>query len=224
MQKVNYFNSIPISLPKERIYARLGYSPSRTTLSSKQKDLIEAAITEAEFLLNLSGAGRIISLKAVSSREVILENNIVFKSSSLANFLASSEKSLIMAATAGEKIISAIEEKSKNHDLTTAVVYDAVASETVDACLSWIMSYYRRILRRENRTLPLRRFSCGYGDLSLENQKIIWELLGLSYLGIEITEQFILRPEKTVTAICGVVKLTQDKKDNEEKKIFKKTS
>ena len=48
------------------------------------------------------------------------------------------------------------------------------------------------------------RYSPGYGDLELYNQDIFYRLLNLENWGVEITENYMLIPEKTVTAIVGI--------------------
>jgi cobalamin-dependent methionine synthase I len=48
------------------------------------------------------------------------------------------------------------------------------------------------------------RFSPGYGDFVLENQKIFFDLLEMREAGISLSKTFQLIPEKTVTAITGL--------------------
>jgi len=48
------------------------------------------------------------------------------------------------------------------------------------------------------------RFSAGYADFNLENQKAIHEMLQMGKNGVAITPSFILLPEKPVTAISGI--------------------
>jgi cobalamin-dependent methionine synthase I len=110
-----------------------------------------------------------------------------------------------MAATAGSAIMEAIKEKTRQDDLATAVVYDATASEMTDTGLDWIMDYLNQQIRREGKTLLPRRFSAGYADFNLENQKAIYEILQMGTIGVTITSSFILLPEKSVTAISGIV-------------------
>ena len=109
-----------------------------------------------------------------------------------------------MGATAGSEVMAAIAGEATGDRLTRGVVLDAVASEMVDASLDWIMSYFRRELRRENKTLTEKRYSAGYGDFLLENQGVLFRLLELDRIGVAITDNFILIPEKSVTAIAGV--------------------
>jgi hypothetical protein len=49
-----------------------------------------------------------------------------------------------------------------------------------------------------------RRFSCGYGDFSLNYQQFFYEILEFEKYGIKINDKNILFPEKTVTALLPV--------------------
>ncbi|NLV69188.1 MAG: methionine synthase, partial [Spirochaetes bacterium] len=64
--------------------------------------------------------------------------------------------------------------------------------------------YIAQQVKRRGENLTRMRFSAGYGDFMLENQKHFFELLGLEKLGVSLTERYIFIPEKTVTAIAGV--------------------
>lgn len=111
-----------------------------------------------------------------------------------------------MAATVGKKIIEDRDAEIKQGNSVKAIIFDAVASEVVDALLDWFEKYFGTLIRRENKFLT-RRFSPGYGDLKLETQKIFYSLLNLKKLNVKITKKFILLPEKTVTAISGIEKI-----------------
>jgi hypothetical protein len=58
-----------------------------------------------------------------------------------------------------------------------------------DAGLDWIMDYFNQQLRREGKTLLPRRFSAGYADFNLENQKAIYDTLQMEKIGVTITRQ-----------------------------------
>ena len=137
-------------------------------------------------------------------RNIRLAGGLSFASEKLSTFLRDSRESVLMGATAGREILGAISEKTKKGDMTAAVVYDATASEMTDATLDWMRDYINSQLRREGTTMLTRRFSAGYADFALENQKDIYEALQLGKIGVTITSGFILRPEKSVTAISGI--------------------
>jgi cobalamin-dependent methionine synthase I len=113
-----------------------------------------------------------------------------------------------MAVTAGPKIIQAIRALEKD-DLKLGVIYDASASEIVDAGFDWIQNYYNQELARESRYLLGKRISCGYRDFSLKYQDIFYKLLNLERLGITMTKAYMLVPEKSATAVTAIAVKTQ---------------
>ena len=205
---VIYFESITISLPREQIYNRLGYSKGKTSLSSEQKDLFENYISQAQFFISLKGAGVIIPIENIGVTEIKLENKVILRSSDLAKLLVGCEAVLLMGASAGDEIGKEIAKDSAGKNVTRAVVFDATASEVTDKGLNWITNYFRRQLSRENRYLIEKRYSAGYGDLALDSQKPIYDILKLGKIGVSITDEKILVPEKSVTAITGIKPIT----------------
>jgi cobalamin-dependent methionine synthase I len=136
--------------------------------------------------------------------KIILSEDLVFNSKKLSVFLRDCREAVLLGVTAGSAIMEAIKGKTRQDDLAAAVVYDATASEMADAGLNWIMDYLNQQLRREGKILLPRRFSAGYADFDLENQKTIYEVLQMGKIGVTITSSFILIPEKSVTAISGI--------------------
>lgn len=204
MREPEIFNQINIDLPLADIYKRLGYREGVTAMSaSRQKETQEIIDSSLQF----------IKLRAAASIEVIKkENETIYidsfsiQSKLLYSLLRESDEILLCAVTAGEEIIKEIKSIGKK-DLTRAVIFDAVASEMADASLDWLVSYYGRQLVRSGRRLTDKRISCGFADFSIENQKKIYDLLKLKKIGVDITKQFMLVPEKSVTAVLGVIKL-----------------
>jgi len=202
--KVNFFSQISVVVSEQLIYARLGYAKGKTQLARAQKDEIKSYIAQAMSLIDLQGVEARIGIKNIGSADIALDENIILKSASLAKFLKGCSEVIFMAVTAGKPIVRAIENNSKGENVYAAVIFDAVASEITDAGLGWIMQYINRQLRRQNRCVTSARFSAGYGDFSLENQRIIWQVLRLKELGIDLTQSNMLVPEKSVTAVAGI--------------------
>jgi len=204
MTPVIFFESISIPLPRKEIYRRLGFIKGVTEISSSQKEEIELFIQDALSLIHLKGAGLRIPVQEIKGARIILAEDVTFESNQLAALLRNCREIVLMGATAGNDIMKAIEEDAAGRNVTRGIVFDATASETVDASLDWIMGYFNRTLLRENRQLLKKRYSAGYGDLLLETQNTIYRLLQLDRIGIRITESCILIPEKSVTAITGI--------------------
>lgn len=204
MTPVIFFESISIPLPRKEIYRRLGFMKGVTEISSSQNEEIERFIQDALSLIHVKGAGLRMPVQEIKGARIILTEDVTFESNQLAALLRNCREIVLMGATAGNDIMKAIEEDAAGRNVTRGIVFDATASETVDASLDWIMDYFNRTLLRENRQLLKKRYSAGYGDLLLETQNTIYRLLQLDRIGIRITESCILIPEKSVTAITGI--------------------
>ncbi|MBA4397815.1 MAG: hypothetical protein C0394_10620 [Syntrophus sp. (in: bacteria)] len=204
MDKVRYFNNISIETPLAQIYRRLGFRKGVTDLSPRDQAETEGYIETALSLIQLKGAARRLPVLREGKSTLRLPQEAVFESRRLVKFLGGSDEILLMGATAGPEIMAAIQEDASGRNVTRAVVLDATASETVDAALDWIMACYNQTLRRQGKRLLTARYSAGYGDLALENQRTMYRLLALDKIGVEITETCILIPEKSVTAITGI--------------------
>lgn len=204
-----YFNAMRVELPIKAIYARLGFRKGMTAIRDAEKSRVEASIEDAVGIVQLRGAACVLGLMAVGKDGVELQDGTVFSSSALARMLSGCDQVLLMAASAGQDIMDAISSATRSDNLSRAVVLDAVASELTDSGLDWIMDYMNQELTRKARRLTRARFSAGYGDFLLENQKAMHRILGLDAIGVSITNSSILIPEKSVTAVAGVVPAKQ---------------
>ncbi|MEN6620952.1 MAG: hypothetical protein ABFD50_05350 [Smithella sp.] len=203
MMPVNIHEVIPIIPPYNKIYRRLGFRKKTTKITIKQKK-------ETDFFIEK--ALSFISLRGCTLREFINNNDgdkvtigkLIFESKQLARFLFGCRETLFMGATAGNTIMEAIADQTATGNFYASVIYDATASEMTDAALNWLMNFYNSQLRREGKKLLPRRVSAGYSDINLEYQKKIYEQLEMQKIGVIINHSFILRPEKSVTAITGI--------------------
>lgn len=204
LMNVHYFDSITVRVPNEKIYARLGFAKGKTQITDSQQQTIQRHIDDAVSLIELKGSGLRLPITAIDSNKIDLAKNIHLESESLSQMLTGCKEILFIGATTGNRIMEAIQKESGTDQLSKAVVFDATASEVVDEALGWIISFFDYELRRENKSLTSRRFSAGYGDFSLENQKILYNILNLERFGVKLTKTYMLIPEKSVTAVVGI--------------------
>lgn len=199
------FETIRIDLPRKSIYRRLGYRRNATQISPLQTKEIESYMEGARELISLKGTLLRLPICEIDPTRVVLGKEVVFESRHLARFLDRCREVALLGATAGSEIMAAIAGDAAGGHLTRAIVMDATASEMTDAALDWMMSYLRQSLRRENKMPLPRRYSAGYGDFALENQRTIYRLLQLDRFGVALTESCLLIPEKSVTALTGIL-------------------
>jgi hypothetical protein len=186
------------------ILNRLGYSKINTMLDRKNEELLEYGIREGSLLCRPKGVFCRLKITERNTEQVKLENNIEFISRNLSAMLEECGEIILMGATVGREVTERISYEVNEGNASLGLIIDSVASQKADACLDWMTAFVNKMLRKEGKTITARRYSPGYGDFSLANQRIIFDVLQLAKLDLELTEKYILIPEKSVTAIAGI--------------------
>jgi len=205
--KKHYFRYIPSNPKKEMILTRLGYKNKVTTLYDNEKSFLNNAIKEGLILCQPQGLYCISDIIENDGRTIFFENNVIIDSLDLSKLLSHSKKAIFMFATVGYDVSKRISYEITSGDASLGVILDSVASQTADAAVGWITEFVNKLLERNREKLTRYRYSPGYGDLSLNFQKIIFNLLDLGNFGIKITDSCMLEPEKSVIAISGVERM-----------------
>ena len=132
----------------------------------------------------------------------IIIDNIEFKSQKLLNHLKNSTSVILFSATLGRGVDDLIHKYSAD-DIAMAAVVQAVSSSMVESLCDIACDELKEQIKGEHRP----RFSPGYGDLSIIQQKEFFFLLPVEEkMGVSLTESFMMMPTKTVTAFIGVIK------------------
>ena len=204
MNDIKVIRSIRPVYNKNLILSRLGYDKYRTALSGGTMREVERLINDTENTLSITAAYRIVDITHINSPQIVLEDGTTLSGQKLSELLKNSCQALIMGATGGAKIMELIARKQKEGKMSEAVVVDAAASEITDSALDFVMAMLEQHLRPKGKFLTKMRFSPGYGDFDILQQKEFYRLLKAQELGIMLNEACLLIPEKSVFAIAGI--------------------
>ncbi len=126
----------------------------------------------------------------------------VISSSNLAFNLRGCSQVVLFAATIGAPIDAAIRRATAS-DPVKASIYQATAAMYVESFVDLFNAFIKDQTEAAGGTNPAR-FSPGFGDCSLENQKLFFSLLNCSKIGLTLMDTLIMAPEKSVTAFIGI--------------------
>jgi len=199
---LRFFDSIHIDIPYQDIYKRLGYREGVTKIEKEDNEFKNYILDGLQFI-DLKAVALRIPIKKINIDKVYFKGNLIIKSKLLVSLLSGCVEMLCIATTSGKKIIEEIGKLEKK-DFARAVVYDALASEMADFCFDWVIGVFLQELKRENKELTKKRISCGYSDFSIKYQKKFYKILNLKKLGISITKDYMLVPEKSAIAVLGI--------------------
>ena len=128
---------------------------------------------------------------------------VTLESANLAKNLKGCTKAILFAATIGpacDRLVKRANLKS----YTLMSCYQAAGAAAIEAYCDQLNGKIEEEAKAEG-LYPRPRFSPGYGDLAIENQKTWFELLNITKnTGITLTDSYLMVPTKSVTAIIGL--------------------
>ena len=194
------YNAPEVSIKEILRYARSG-EEAKDVVTLAQECLEEAAevlsykVCFREFDISVSGDQCDLGFVKV-------------KSKGLSKNLGACKRAIVFAATVGLGIDRLIMKYGAVAPSKT-VMFHAIGAERVEALCDLFCT------DMENELGPItRRFSPGYGDLSLSMQRDIFRALDCTrQIGLTLNDSLIMSPSKSVTAIFGI----KDSGDTEEK-------
>lgn len=134
-------------------------------------------------------------------------SRVKFIGNDIFEHLKNCEKCAVMAATLGIEVDNAIRNAQRG-EMLRALVLDACAAEFIEKLCDKAQDEIRAEAAREGYALNFR-FSPGYGDFPIEMQREVAALIDTARrTGITVTDNSIMIPNKSVTAIIGFTKDT----------------
>jgi len=126
-------------------------------------------------------------------------------SADLARTLDGCETVELMAVTIGEALETRGREYFSQGRPFAGFMLDRMGSFLVEAAMRGLHAGVRaRYAGQGLRTT--RRYSPGYGNFSLEAQEHFIRLIGDALPDLRLTSGYLLIPEKSVTAVCGIAR------------------
>ena len=124
-------------------------------------------------------------------------------------FLKECDSVVLLAATLGAEADGLIR-RTARRNMTDAVILDAAGS----AAIEMVCDNFCEDLAKEFTTRCLTdRFSPGYGDMPLDDQRAIFRLLDVTRrTGVTLSSTGLMIPQKSVTALIGLSDRPQEKR------------
>ena len=148
----------------------------------------------------------------------VVNTKLILYGKDIKEHLKDSEHCVLMAVTLGNDV----ERKTRLYEkinLTKALILDACATTAVEE----VCDYVERIVKEKailnNKDITFR-YSPGYGDLPLDVQSSFLRALDAQKkIGLIVSENNLLFPRKSVTAIIGIINSGSKKKIKSCKKF-----
>jgi cobalamin-dependent methionine synthase I len=109
----------------------------------------------------------------------------------------------IFLATIGSRLEDGVSQLMSKRQILKATILDAVGSEAAEKTACYIEDRVRELASSNGAEITLR-YSPGYCDWDITQQRVLFEAMDSAPLGVELTEECLMVPRKSVSGIIGV--------------------
>lgn len=176
----------------------LGYRGNEITEVVENK-LFEA-VSLANSIIAPKAVWRPFSIVNTNEGLSLSDTDYVLCGASITKHLSGYERVILFCVTLGFEFDREVERRMVT-DPTLAVILNAAGIQAIEKCAD----YVQKEVEEELLVKTGVRFSPGYGDFSLENQKDFVRLLNTERMvGVRLSRNNLMSPLKSVTAVCGL--------------------
>lgn len=190
-----------VKITQKEVYRYLGYG--KVYPSDEVTSLIEKCTAEFNRHVFYKACYTKTDILVDEDAETIDFGFMKVKSHSLIINLKGCTSAYIFAATTGAMAERHILKQNRLSALQ-GIVTDAIGSASIEDFCDALNQMLIDTVAKDNKYLR-PRFSCGYGDFPLEFQPQILSFLDSSRkIGLNVTENLMMTPVKSVTAVVGI--------------------
>lgn len=144
----------------------------------------------------------------VDAQVVMLEDGPIFHSPKLAKTMCSSREIVCFLATVGPQLDEEVSRLSAKGRISSAYILDAMGSGLVESVVDNFQDKMSKKMRPQGMGVTVR-FSPGYCDWPLTQQRELFSLLDAQELGVKLSRSCLMTPRKSISGVFGIHPLDQ---------------
>lgn len=192
---------LPLRHCRADILRYLGYHAGKTEIDEQVEDLLK----QTQLSFQTIAQPHAIYCSG-NLQDFALES--YWDSCDLGRVLGVADRVTLMAVTLGAELDAQIDSCFASGDYAQAAIYDALGSDAAEQAMQSLYELVSQEAREQGFVLT-PRFSPGYGDLALQEQGRLHQLVGGTAIGLTVTAKHLLSPIKSVTALAGWLPVDQ---------------
>jgi hypothetical protein len=192
-----------------RLFGRRGHESFSCSLRAKLENCKRTLTKFLEPQLH----HRMQGIDRIEIESVGLQGGTTFRSHKLAKALKDSEQVICFVATLGGGLDREIGRLMAEKRLSEAYVLDAMGSVAVEDMVEQFYQRKQIEFAVEHKSVTLR-FSPGYCDWPVTEQKQLFSLFGSEHTGVELLDSCLMTPRKSISGIFGLFYSTNTRLDS----------
>lgn len=191
-----------IDIDRHQVLRNIGYCTD-CKLPTRLASLIDEYVENVHHLIEPSYSCVIRDINMVQDSRVVIEGSIVFESQVVASLLEQCEKAAVFLVTIGEHVEETAYRLAEDGLIVQATVLDAIGSVAAEEVANFVQGRVREIANDQGLVVS-QRFSPGYCDWDISQQRtVFWAVSGDS-MGIHLTDGCLMIPHKSISGIIGI--------------------
>ncbi len=188
-------------ISKERIFRLLGQKDKG--VSGRLSRKINKHIAGLEKTIQPKVLYTTRKIRKIEGGTLTLEGGIELKSAKISKTLRKCDSVTFFLATIGEQVDDVINTSLNEKKLSDAYIYDAIGSAAVEATVEDFQNKMDSEIKEKNRRTTLR-FSPGYCDWQINEQKKVFSVLENDLIDVDLNESYLMAPRKSVSGVFGI--------------------
>jgi hypothetical protein len=197
--KKEELNVIPMELSKQSLLEIL-CGNGNGNVSARTKANADKAIADIRLHADIKAVYQIFKVENCNG-QVTLGNGISFRTKKLANALRSCKHVVVFFITLGKEVDRLIKRNMRKRS-HYAYILDIAASMAAESTAEFLQSKIKKNIG-DDQGITLR-YSPGYCDWPVEEQRKLFDLLPADSVEISLSEKCFMSPRKSISGIIGI--------------------
>jgi len=190
------------NINRHRVFCDIGYAADCKP-SARVESLINEYVENTCHLIEPAYSYVVRGISLVQGSRVVIEGSVTFQSEVIARLLEQCEKVAVFIVTIGNRLEEMVCHLAEDGLVIQAAVLDAIGSSVTETVADFVQDRIGDMAS----TLGLRisrRFSPGYCDWDVSQQKIVFPAMNGDYAGVRLTKGCLMLPQKSISGIVGI--------------------
>lgn len=200
--KEQVIQPLTVKVSRRSLLKALGYR-EKMELTLNVEEIIKEVLAEGEDFLHPRGIFSLFPVEKVNDSEIILPGGVKLQTPRIARTLFQAEILAVLLITIGPELERESDRLSEAGHLAKALILDTYGSESAEAAVGDLNLRIDRLAQEEKRRTSFR-FSPGYCDWDIQDQKKIFSLIPGGKIGVKLSPSLMMIPKKSVSAVVGI--------------------
>lgn len=193
---------VEVEIDRKQVCQYIGYNDDHN-VSARISSLIDDYSKHAHQLINPLHSYVIRNVEWARGSMALVEGSIIFKSQVVAQLLERCQQVAIFLVTIGKYLEDTSAKLARDGLILQATVLDAIGSNAVERVAEYAQGKIKQIAESKGLVIS-RRFSPGYCDWNIGQQRMLFSALTGNTVGVRLTGECLMIPQKSISGIIGI--------------------